>query len=74
MRRHLTLKNARRVAVAVIGGTIVLLGVALLVLPGPGWVMIFAGLALLGTEFVWARRWMRKAKEQAQRAKEKITG
>ena len=52
----------RRVAVATVGGLIVLVGVALLVLPGPGWALIFAGLALLSTEFSWAGRaltWLR---------------
>lgn len=51
--------HARRVVVGVIGGTILLLGVAMLVLPGPGWGAIFAGLALLATEFAWAR-WILK--------------
>ena len=51
--------HARKVVVAVIGGTVLLFGVAMLALPGPGWVTIFAGLALLATEFAWAR-WMLK--------------
>ena len=52
----------RRAAVAVGGGLVVLVGVILLVLPGPGWAIIFAGLALLSTEFSWAGRaltWLR---------------
>ena len=45
-----------------IGGTVVLIGIALLVLPGPAIVVIPAGLAILATEFLWARRWLDKVK------------
>ena len=55
-------RPVRVVAVAVVGGTVVLAGIAMLVLPGPGIVTILAGLALLATEFVWARRWLDRAK------------
>jgi tellurite resistance protein TerC len=55
----------RRVVVAVVGGTVVLVGVALLVLPGPAFVVIPAGLAILAMEFAWARRWLNKARAQA---------
>ncbi len=47
--------HIRRVVVFVIGITVLGLGIAMLVLPGPGWVTIFAGLALLATEFAWAK-------------------
>jgi len=55
-------KQAKRVAVAVIGGTLVLIGVAMIVLPGPAVVVIPLGLAILGSEFVWARRLMRRVR------------
>ncbi|MCC2320681.1 PGPGW domain-containing protein [Cellulomonas xiejunii] len=55
-------RPVRMVAVAVVGGTVVLTGVAMLVLPGPGILAILAGLALLATEFAWARRWLDKAR------------
>ncbi len=55
-------RPVRVVAVAVVGGTVVLTGVAMLVLPGPGILTIVAGLALLATEFAWARRWLDRAK------------
>jgi hypothetical protein len=51
--------HARKWVVGVIGSTVLLLGVVMLVVPGPGWLTIFAGLALLATEFAWAR-WMLK--------------
>jgi hypothetical protein len=52
----------RKFFIALIGGTVVLTGVAMLVLPGPGVLVIAGGLAILATEFIWARRAMRSAK------------
>jgi hypothetical protein len=52
----------RRMIVGVIGGTVLLIGIALMVLPGPAFVVIPLGLAILATEFVWARRWLQKAR------------
>jgi tellurite resistance protein TerC len=48
--------------VGVIGGTVLLIGIALVVLPGPALLVIPMGLAILATEFVWARRWLQKAR------------
>ena len=59
------LKTARKLVVLVIGGTALLLGVVMLVTPGPGIVGIFAGLAILATEFVWARTLLKRVKERA---------
>jgi uncharacterized protein (TIGR02611 family) len=56
----------RRVAVAVVGGALTLAGIALLVLPGPGFVLVAAGLALLATQFTWAARPLAYAKDRAQ--------
>jgi Ca2+-transporting ATPase len=52
----------RRVLVGGVGGTVVLIGIALLVLPGPGLVTIALGLAILASEFVWARALLKKAR------------
>jgi tellurite resistance protein TerC len=56
---------AKRIVVAVVGGTITLIGIALLILPGPAFIVIPIGLSILATEFVWARRFLRKAREVA---------
>lgn len=56
--------HLRRVVVSVIGGTILLMGLAMLVLPGPGWLTIFAGLGVLATEFAWARWLLRRARRE----------
>jgi len=64
----LTWKQARRIAILIVGSSVILVGVALLVLPGPGSVMLLVGLAILATEFVWARRWLRRIKIGANKA------
>jgi tellurite resistance protein TerC len=48
----------RKCLVAVLGGTLLIAGVAMLVLPGPAVVVIPAALAILAVEFLWARRWL----------------
>jgi uncharacterized protein (TIGR02611 family) len=61
-RRPITYIWARRIAISLVGGTVLLLGVAMLVLPGPGLLVIPVGLAILGIEYAWARVWLRKVK------------
>jgi tellurite resistance protein TerC len=61
-------RTARRVAVGVVGSSVLLLGVALLVLPGPAFLVIPVGLAILGIEFAWARRWLRRVRAAAESA------
>jgi len=62
-----TLRQARRLIVAVVGLTVLLIGLAMIVLPGPAVVVIPLGLAILATEFVWARRLLQRVKEQVDR-------
>jgi uncharacterized protein (TIGR02611 family) len=57
-----TYKVARRIAVAVVGSTVLAVGVALIVLPGPAVVVIPIGLAILSLEFAWARLWLKKVR------------
>ena len=54
------LPRLRKLIVAVIGVTVVLFGIALIVLPGPVFIVISVGLAILATEFAWARRATRR--------------
>ncbi len=61
-------RGAKRVVVLVIGGSVVLFGMLLLVLPGPGLLVVFLGLTLLATEFVWARLWLRRLRVSTKRA------
>lgn len=60
-----TYKLARRIVIAVVGITVLLVGVAMIVLPGPAVVVIPAGLAILSLEFAWARHWLAKIRSGA---------
>jgi len=64
--RNRGLEIAYRVIIAIIGFAIVLTGLALIPLPGPGWLIVFGGLAVLSTEFVWADRLLRFARSKVQ--------
>jgi uncharacterized protein (TIGR02611 family) len=59
------IKVVKRVIVSVVGATVLLIGVALLVLPGSAFIVIPVGLAILATEYAWARRWLRKVRQMA---------
>ncbi|NJM93061.1 MAG: hypothetical protein HC861_11070, partial [Rhodospirillaceae bacterium] len=63
---RITYQWARRIAISVVGGSVLVVGLAMVVLPGPALVVIPLGLAILGIEFAWARRWLRKVRERAQ--------
>jgi uncharacterized protein (TIGR02611 family) len=65
-------RSSKRIAVFVLGVVLVAGGLAMLVLPGPGILVVIAGLAVLATEFAWAEHLLDKAKEQASKAKEGI--
>ena len=62
-----SLKQLKRLVVAVIGLTILVIGIAMIVLPGPAIVVIPVGLGILATEFAWARRLLLIARERIQR-------
>jgi uncharacterized protein (TIGR02611 family) len=55
-RLNTNLRSAKRIVIAVAGFTVLLLGAVMIILPGPAIVVIPAGLAILATEFVWARK------------------
>jgi uncharacterized protein (TIGR02611 family) len=59
-------KQARRVVVFVIGSTVLLIGIAMVVLPGPAVIVIPLGLAILATEFVWAKDWLSYARRHLE--------
>lgn len=71
---NVIVRQAYRMIVLVVGVTIVAAGIAMFVLPGPGILVLIAGLAVLATEFVWARLLLQRAKEYAAKAKEKAMG
>ncbi len=61
-------KTARRIVIAVVGGTIFLVGLVMLLTPGPGVLVIAAGLGILGVEFAFARRWLGEVKRRSEKA------
>lgn len=69
-----SVRAARRVVVAVIGGTVLLGGIVMIVLPGPAFLIVPLGLGILATEFVWAARWLDKAKREAVRLAARFRG
>lgn len=62
------MKAARRVALEVLGWVLVVAGVAALVLPGPGLLMLFGGLAILSQQYEWAERRLRPVEKRALEA------
>ena len=60
----------KRFAVTIAGTALLVVGAAMMVLPGPGILVIVAGLAVLATEYVWARRLLARAKTQAEKVQE----
>ena len=58
-----TVRQIRRFGIVVLGGTLLTLGVVLIVMPGPAFIAIPLGLAILAVEFSWAERWLSKTRE-----------
>ena len=67
-------RNAKRLLVFIVGVAVLVAGVAMLALPGPGVVVIIVGLVILATEFAWAERMLDKTTEKAAGAATKVTG
>lgn len=65
--RKIGMRGARRVVILVVGSSVLLIGVVMIVLPGPATLVIPAGLAILAYEFVWARRWLLRFRKTARR-------
>jgi uncharacterized protein (TIGR02611 family) len=67
-----TIDQVRRVFKILAGFTLLLLGVIMVFTPGPGWLVIFLGLTLLGAEFVWAKRLTDRMKQEGNRLKDTV--
>ena len=64
--------RVRKIFVGVVGLTILLIGVVMILLPGPAFIVIPLGLAVLSTEFVWAKRWLEKVREMFDKTKRRL--
>lgn len=62
--RNPALRRSYRVAVGVVGALVVAVGIVAIPYPGPGWLIVFTGLAILATEFAWARRLLHFARSR----------
>src|SRR5262245_23101341 len=67
-------RSGKRIGVSLLGFALLILGLAMMVLPGPGLLLIVAGFAILATEYVWAQRALNFAKQKAEQAKNKVLG
>lgn len=67
-------RSSKRVAVSVVGGAFVVGGLAMLVLPGPGILVVAIGFAILGTEYAWAALALERTKRVAGQAGRATTG
>lgn len=67
--RQSKLRGARKIAVGIVGGIVVLVGVAMLVLPGPAILVIPLGFGILATEFSWAKRWIQQVRTKLTKRK-----
>ena len=66
LRKNRAMNHVYRVTVAAVGLVIIVIGIILLPLPGPGWLVIFAGLFVLSTEFEWADRLLVFARDKVR--------
>lgn len=67
-------RTGRKLVVLVVGSTVLLIGVIMIVTPGPAVVVIPAGLAILATEFVWAARLLHRVRDQVKNAVQNVAG
>jgi uncharacterized protein (TIGR02611 family) len=67
-----TFKQIKKVIIATVGFIVLLAGIILIVLPGPASLVIPAGLAILATEFVWARNLLDKIKSKMGRSRQSV--
>lgn len=65
------MRRLKTIITTVFGFTLLIIGAAMLVLPGPGLVVIAFGLVVLSAEFVWARRALDRMKDQAQKVRDR---
>jgi tellurite resistance protein TerC len=68
-----TIRQAKRLIIAIIGLTVLLIGLAMVVLPGPAFIVIPIALGILATEFIWAKKLLDRVKSRASNVKEWVS-
>lgn len=66
MTDHIAYRWAKRVVISIVGFTVLIVGIVMIVLPGPAFIVIPVGLGILSLEFAWARVWLRKIKKKSE--------
>ncbi|MDO8446128.1 MAG: PGPGW domain-containing protein [Deltaproteobacteria bacterium] len=66
------LRHTKRVVISVVGFTVLFIGIAMIVLPGPAFILIPLGLAILAGEFVWAKNLLERVKSKVKNTKDSI--
>lgn len=66
------LRHTKRIIVTVVGFTVLFIGIAMIILPGPAFIVIPLGLAILAGEFVWAKKLLDKVKAGVKGAKDSV--
>lgn len=66
------IKYARKIVIATVGASLLVIGVILIILPGPGLLLILAGLLVLSVEFAWAERHVHKVRSKVETTKAKL--
>lgn len=67
-------REGKRIAVGIVGGIIVIVGIVLMPLPGPGIAVVLAGLAVLATQFPWAQDLLDRARDRVREAIDRLRG
>ncbi|WOT03824.1 PGPGW domain-containing protein [Shewanella youngdeokensis] len=62
----------KKIVITIVGGLLTVAGVALILLPGPAWLLLPIGLAILSLEYPWARCWLKKSQKQMSSAARKL--
>jgi uncharacterized protein (TIGR02611 family) len=57
-------RRIRKTFVTFIGSLVLIMGIVMIPYPGPGWLVVFAGLGILSTEYVWAKKLLKYAKSK----------
>jgi tellurite resistance protein TerC len=66
--------HLKRIVVGIVGGLVLFVGIAMIILPGPAFLVIPTGLAILATQFEWAKRWRDKMRDFIRRKRKKSSG
>lgn len=65
-------RHTKKFAIGLIGATVLVVGIVFFVLPGPGFIFVILGLAILATEFAWAKGLLENAKQRYEKTKQRI--